>query len=875
VDLLICHHCGNLIRERDKFCSECGLKVSALCATTSSRTNITLEPMKASASGAPQVSQSARLAFAAVEAAPAPGKDTPAPQTFMQETPPVQPAESSRQADFFAGAPHSPSLSAAVHTSPVVPVPDVSTSTIVAAEPPVAPPQIVAAAIAASPPPAVAVQPALEPPSAVAMATVSLAPPVVAEEEVEPPPSVKPRRPMTVSALWKSGSKLPLKHLIPCALSIIAALIVLSAMRGQLLSGFTDQGIWLFRYTPIGLPESTMYVQLQSQGIKLTGTPVVAGGNGVSGFFSNGQVLLTQRQSYSTLHPLQLKGVGDLSPGKFRGQITRGGSGKWMAQRMTWMELMFRPPSSEWLRDQFSKSLIAFFLLSCALIYGSLKLFGPNGFVNIKSRKQYVPSRYKNEHARMLAQFGKPLMAGSLPLGTRVDWAPWHVAPRQLNMPPEIRRKDPHIVIVGGSGKGKTRLMAGMVAHDIECGDRAVVIVDPDGTLSDLVVRHIAAHADAARIVKRLHIIDGTREEPVSFNPIAEPLDGQLQNMASSVVAGFRAIYMPVPGAQQTWSQQTAHILRSALLLLSVNGRSLSDLPALLTDNDERDLLLQRVDCRQSESAELLMIAESWARYRKLARSEHWLDWVEPILNRVQPVLGDPKLNAIIATGQNDIDFQKVLRKRGIVIVKLPRARFGDHASLVGSLLVGCVQNAALSLSTEEECRNPASIYLDDFSAFIDKDMFQLVTGDTRRYGLGLVCAARSLQEIPEDYRNVVLNNVGTLCTFACAPKDAEALGKQMFRVDGRQAKQRTIAHIFNAVNTTISNYDLIADEEKLNVDRIIGQEDRTYFCYRVGSVAGVFNLRAPEFPDIDRDTIDSKVVSKAYMTYKDKEGKK
>lgn len=860
MDLLICHHCGNLIREKDKFCSECGSKVSVVSATASSRSNITLDPMKAA------------VAVLTAEAPAAVEQEAQAPPSFTDSAG-SKSVSVHQQADFFANAPDFSAF-----RTPIANLLEEPPTRVQASVPVTAPeiPPAVQAALAASPLPVVADNPAAAAPQAVAAPENQEALSAVADKEDEAPPRVKSRRTSSKnSQTAKYAGKLPIKQVLLCVAALIAALIMFSATRAHLPAGSTDEGIWVIKYTPIGLPESTLYVQLQSHGMKLSGTPVSAGGDGVSGFFANGQVVLTQTQSYSMLHPLQFKGVGDLKAGKFRGHIVRGGSGKWMAYRMKWMDLMFHPPSPDWLRDQFSKSLVAFLLLSCALIYISLKIFGPNGFINIKSRRQYVPSRYKGEHSRMLAQFGKPLTAGSVPLGTRVDWQPWHMAPRKLNMPPSVRQIDPHFVIVGGSGKGKTRLMAGMAMRDIECGDRAVVVIDPDGALSDLLVRHIATHADAAQMIKRLRIIDGTREEPLAFNPIAEPADGQLQNMASSVVAGFRAIYTPAPGQQQTWNPQTAHILRSAVLLLSVNGRSLADLPTLLTDNDERDLLLQRIEARQGESAELLMIAESWARYRKLARTEHWLDWVEPILNRLQPVLGDPKLNAIIATTNNDIDFRKVLQKQGIVIVKLPRARFGNHAALVGSLVIGSVQNAALSLSSEEESQAPASIYLDDFASFIDKDMFQLVTGDTRRYGLGLICSTRSLQEIPEDYRNLVLHNVGTLCTFACATKDAEALGKQMFRVDGRQAKQLTIQHFFNAVNTPISNYDLIADEEKLNVDRIIGQEDRTYFCYRVGSVAGVFNLRAPEFKDIDRDSVDMKLLSKAYRTYKDKEGKK
>lgn len=883
MDLLFCHHCGNVIREKDKFCSECGLKVSSISATRSPRASISLQALKASAvqpavpsAVAPSpVSGSAGIeSFRLPEPtdSPTPLAPTPAsglpepylpdaqPSTFMPDRPSRE-----RGLDFFVDAVNLIPAVRHAATPPVVagpqldPTPD-PVPKVVAEQTADLPPQIVAKAVAkataAPPPPVVAkrskTNPAAEP-------AVSLP---------EPTNDAKKRRREAQSRVSKSTGR----QLLVVIAAVVAAIIFIAATQTPLLAGFADEGIWQFRYTTLGVKTRSFFVHLQRRGNTLTGTPMTPGGDALSGFvFNNGTITISQRPIIPGLRPLSFGCYGQLSDGKLTGSIS-GGRGTWEARRLDWFALLFNPPSPEWLRDQFLKAMLGFLLLSFGLIAASLKIFGPNGYINIKSRKQYVPTRHKGDQNNWLSQYGKELIAGSLPLGTRIDWAPWHLAPRKLNLPADLRRTNPHILSVGGSGKGKTRLMAGMAVHDIECGDRAVIIVDPDGALSDLVVRHIATHKDAAGIAKRLRIIDGTRDQPLAFNPICEPQDGQLQNMASSVVAGFRAIYTPAPGQQQTWTQQTAHILRSALLLLAVNGRSLGDLPTLLTDNDERDLLLQTVEARKSECAELLMISESWSRYRKLARSEHWLDWVEPILNRLQPVLGDPKLSAIIASGKHDVDFRSVLENQGIVIVKLPRARFGDHAALVGALVVGCVQNAALSLSDEDDaCQHPASLYLDDFSSFIDKDMFQLVGNDTRRYGLGLICSTRSLQEIPEDYRNHVVNNVGNMAAFACAPKDAEALGKQIFRVDGRQAKQRTIQHFFNAVNTAISNYDLIADEEKLNMDRIIGQEDRTFFWYKVSSIAGVFNLRAPDFPDIDRDSVDMKVLARAYRPYKDK----
>ncbi|MBX9686622.1 MAG: hypothetical protein K2X27_07960 [Candidatus Obscuribacterales bacterium] len=102
------------------------------------------------------------------------------------------------------------------------------------------------------------------------------------------------------------------------------------------------------------------------------------------------------------------------------------------------------------------------------------------------------------------------------------------------------------------------------------------------------------------------------------------------------------------------------------------------------------------------------------------------------------------------------------------------------------------------------------------------------------------------------------------MAIFALAKKDGDMLGPQMFRVDGRKVKHQTIQNVFNKVNTS-PQFELISDEEKLNIDRVVGQEERTFFCYRVGTVAGVFNMKTTEFKDIPEKDINMDIVEQIF----------
>ncbi|HEY9713745.1 MAG TPA: hypothetical protein V6C72_09760, partial [Chroococcales cyanobacterium] len=515
-----------------------------------------------------------------------------------------------------------------------------------------------------------------------------------------------------------------------------------------------------------------------------------------------------------------------------------------------------------------------FLLAAIVLIVGaggvvilSFIIFGPNGKINVWSKQKYIPSQYRAQHNKMIKDLSKPAKAGSLPLGQRCEWKPWTFwATKDLAIPPEIRRTDPHMLLLGAGDKGKTRLMARMIAHDIESNDRAVVMIDSDGGLSDLIVRWISHHAKGKEFAKRVILLDPTyKGTSLGYNPLEMPEDEDLQSASSSLVYGFKAIYTEPPGAQSQWNQQTANILRNAAMLLMVNGKTLTDLPTLLNDNDFRDVLLEAVEKKKKEKAEYITLLDTWGQYKRLARTDQWINWVEPILNRVGPMLSDARIRSILTKPVGDIRLKKLIEEKKILIVKVPKGQLDQNANLLGSLIVTGVKQAALSLANDRSPKqHPVALYLDEFDNFIEKDTIETITQETDKFKIGFIGCIKTLQHLPQDFQQQLVIAFGTLACFALAKKDGDLLGPQMFRVDGRKIKHQTIQNFFNKVNTS-PQFELISDEEKLNIDRVVGQESRTFFCYRVGTVAGVFHLKSHDFNDIPDTQINKKLIDKMH----------
>src|SRR5262249_26125565 len=99
-------------------------------------------------------------------------------------------------------------------------------------------------------------------------------------------------------------------------------------------------------------------------------------------------------------------------------------------------------------------------------------------------------------------------------------------------------------------------------------------------------------------------------------------------------------------------------------------------------------------------------------------------------------------------------------------------------------------------------------------------------------------------------FRHQLLISVSTIAVFSVVRKDGELIGPQMFRVDGRKIKHQKLDTYTNRLNLPQNTFHIITDEEKLNIDRIVGQDVQSYFCYRVGSIAGTFKMKAPDFGD-------------------------
>lgn len=132
------------------------------------------------------------------------------------------------------------------------------------------------------------------------------------------------------------------------------------------------------------------------------------------------------------------------------------------------------------------------------------------------ARRRYVHPVWNVQ--KLVEPLAKPVAPGALLLGMCLEekLLAYGKEPLICSLPPELRRTNPHVLVLGHKGTGKTWLMAQMLLQDIESSDRAVIGIDSDGTLIDLVTKMIASHQKASQFQARMLPVETLRSGDAS-----------------------------------------------------------------------------------------------------------------------------------------------------------------------------------------------------------------------------------------------------------------------------------------------------------------------------------------------------------------------
>lgn len=381
----------------------------------------------------------------------------------------------------------------------------------------------------------------------------------------------------------------------------------------------------------------------------------------------------------------------------------------------------------------------------------------------------------------------QPARPGGSPVGIHIREDEEGQGARSLScsLSPEMRKRNPHMLIVGNEGTGKTELMTNMVVHDIEAGDKAVVLIDNDGSLTDAVAARLKVAAHGGGADKLLVITPG--DSSFSYNPIALP--GEDHAVVSALVRSFKSL------GTGGWNQHSENILRNSLLLLRINNKNMQELEPLLMEADVREQLISHVEERE-DAEQFATLLVSWDNYRRLSKTPPWLNRIEPILSVLRDALKDTDICKMLApeTAGTESSLLDLLEQKRPVAFRLEKNRYGIAGALFQSLLISSVQccvDALRAIPGALDMVSPPAIYLDEMSGVLDKDALSHAL-EKRPVRYGIVASTCSV--VREDITDM-LSAFGTIAAFAVNEQDAEALSRILLSAE-LQGSQEEKANI-------------------------------------------------------------------------------
>jgi hypothetical protein len=316
-----------------------------------------------------------------------------------------------------------------------------------------------------------------------------------------------------------------------------------------------------------------------------------------------------------------------------------------------------------------------------------------------------------------------------------------------------------HTHVLGGTGVGKSTLLANLVLADAHAG-RGALVIDPKGDLITDILNRLPKRA----IGKTVVFDPQDPAPPPSINILA----GHDPTFAvDSVVTIFHRCF------STAWGPRVDDLLRSTCLTLTnVLGRkaTLADVPKLLTDSAFR--------ARTTVALRDELLTGFWDSYEALTPAGQ-ATVIGPVMNKLRAVLLRPFVRQALASPDTTVPIGRLLDRGGLVLARLPKGILGDDAArLFGSILLAHTWQAATRRSGLAEADRPdASLVIDECHNFLNlPGHINDVLAEARGYRLSLVLAHQHLDQLPADLREALSADARNKIYFNASPKDANDL---------------------------------------------------------------------------------------------------
>lgn len=403
------------------------------------------------------------------------------------------------------------------------------------------------------------------------------------------------------------------------------------------------------------------------------------------------------------------------------------------------------------------------------------------------SCREFVPSQAMVLNAEELAScFHLPTALTEI---TKVSHLKFRTAPAPISLPKngvligenvfreEIRPvriseedRQRHVYMIGQTGTGKSNLLVNMAKYDMEQG-KGLAVIDPHGDLIDEILGFVPANRFQDVIV--FDPADISR--PIGLNMLE--YDFNRPEQKTFIVNEMVSIFDKLYDLKATGGPMFEQYMRNALLLLMEDAvqepATLMEVGRVFSDAEFRNRKLARIANPT--------VIDFWEKEAIKAGGEAALSNIAPyVTSKFNNFTANDYMRLIIGQSHSSFNFRTAMDQGKIILINLSKGRIGDlNANLLGLIIVGKILMAALGRTDLPPAqRRDFHFYIDEFQNFTT-DSIASILSEARKYRLSLIMAHQFIAQLPENIRDAVFGNIGSLIAFRVGAADADFLAKQ------------------------------------------------------------------------------------------------
>jgi hypothetical protein len=342
-----------------------------------------------------------------------------------------------------------------------------------------------------------------------------------------------------------------------------------------------------------------------------------------------------------------------------------------------------------------------------------------------------------------------------------------------------------HLYAIGKTGVGKTTLFTYMLEQDIREG-RGCAYFDPNGDAIESILTLIPPE----RADDVILFDPSDTAWPMGLNMLEWHKNEDRDFLVAEWIEIFYKLFDP--NRTGMVGPQFEHWGRNASLTVMnmPGGGTLLDIPRLFVDDKFREYAVGHVTDP--------MVRTFWEQQLAKTSDFHKSEMYNYFISKFGRFMTNDIVRNIIGQTKSAFNFREIMDSGKILLVNLSKGKIGEtNSNLLGMILVAKLQVAAFQRADiEEEKRQDFFLYVDEFQNFTT-GTFKTILSEARKYRLNLNITNQYIAQLPEDIRDAVIGNAGTLISYRIGAADAEFLEKEFAGVTKEDMTNLTFANMY------------------------------------------------------------------------------